>query len=1207
MKKIKRNHCCEEGIGKWIREKTDRSGFIVEAVIPQRMILCAAVGFAAFVILFCCGQIIAADSALSSSESSVAVSEESHSAIRKTLSLDGVWQFATDPDKIGEKEDWFAARKKLPVLAREGYVPERNGEIRVPGIWDNQGYGTETPKLKHNYVGHAWYKKIYEIPADWQGKEIFLTLGGVSRYAKVWVNGRSVGKETIGPTASFSFNITGFLQYGATNDLTIRVDNHQRWEVDAILGASSLNDYMDIEWGGLWGHVTLEARPKERLDDLYLRTNLKDSQCCVQAAIVHRNTADSVMLEIWDRGGKKVAENKEKLTDLKDQTTVTVSAKIDNPKLWSPDSPYLYRVRLTLCSGSKKLDSLESRYGMREFRAGGTTILLNGKPIYLRGYGDDHIYPYEFSMPTDKAMYLARLKIIKAFGFNHVRHHSTIMPHEYYDACDEIGIIPTGEFPIGYPQQLPGNQKWLAYVPKGTPVEPALDVYRERFEQVVREYRNHPCLLVWIMGNELWNGMSICRDFKEIANRLDPERFFCDSDGDWARYFQNGKDRDTLDLYFVLFDEWVSPIIPGKFKPRGFKKPVISHESGNFITFSRPDQIDLFEKGNFKDNPSLAGKCGNINHEKKMAEVKENNPKSPVLKSNYKPFWMTDGVQKLAEYKLSDEVEEWARASEEIYYIHHKYNVESARLNPEISGYHWWLIQDYWTTSNGLVDLFFRPKTIAPERVRLFNNDLVLLQDSLDLTVRSGERQKYDLYISNYSEKSVTGILERENTISAAGYKKTSAYPVVPAAVGKLTKITSVDELIPDVKEPSEMKMEVRLKDQGGKLIQKNIWKTWIFPRDQKINSFGKKVYASAEVCEIFPELKMELMPEGEVLPSDAVYAVFAMEPRLVSALENGAGIVLLGETSIFPCISVQYQQTWWKGGDSDSANNVGTFVYPTKMMKSLETEKWCQPHWFYLLNGAMKYYLDKFPQRPEVHIRALPSLVRVQDTAILFDVQVGKGTLVVSGLNHQGAKGRAENNAVVAKMIERAASKEKPKTIWPKSIIQITESVPEGMTLGFRRLLPSKYEDVRWKNFRSDNARSFTCRQDSKENHLSWRTMPVDKNGKAPIFIFAGGMGFFGQPKTDGFTLEINGKSVLKFDLPDENAKTAQWKSLDGKTVLTFEIRRVEPQDQFGVFKLAISPSLLTGDKKGETITVRSLGAGSRRWFSINPIADLK
>lgn len=374
-----------------------------------------------------------------------------------------------------------------------------------------------------------------------------------------------------------------------------------------------------------------------------------------------------------------------------------------------------------------------------------------------------------------------------------------------------------------------------------------------------------------------------------------------------------------------------------------------------------------------------------------------------------------------------------------------------------------------------------------------------------------------------------------------------------------------------------------------------------------KINSFGKKVYASADVGEIFPELKMELIPEMDVLSSDAIYVVSDVEPRITDALEKGAGVVLLSESTIFPCMSIKYQQTWWKGGDSDSANHVGSFVYPTKMMKSLETEKWCQPHWFYLLNGAVKYYLENFPKRPEVHIRALPSLVRVQDTAILFDVRIGNGTLVVSGLNHQEAKGRPENNATIAKMIERASSEEKPEVAWSKSVLKITESVPEGMIPGFRRPLPSKYEDVRWKSFRGDNARSFTCRQDNKENHLAWRTASVKKNGKPVTFIFAGGLGFSGQPVTEGFSLEINGKTVLKFDIPEENAKSAQWKSHDNKSVLKFEIKRFEPQDRFGIFKLTISPELLTGDKKGETITVRSLGAGSRRWFSINPVTDLK
>ena len=426
-------------------------------------------------------------------------------------------------------------------------------------------------------------------------------------------------------------------------------------------------------------------------------------------------------------------------------------------------------------------------------------------------------------------------------------------------------------------------------------------------------------------------------------------------------------------------------------------------------------------------------------------------------------------------------------------------------------------------------------------------------------------------------------------------------------APGELKTVCTVTEKLPEVEKPQELEICVALKNADGEIVKTNAWKTWVYPKAQSGDVGGKTVYASDDVRELFPNAQLSPIPADDTLAADAVYVVTFLEPRLANALESGAGIVLLGESQNFPCQSIQYQQTWWKGGDSDSANHVGTFVYDTPLMRTLETENWCQPHWYYLLNGAVKYYLDSLPERPTVHLRALPSLVRVQDTAVIFEVAVGKGTLVVSGLNHAGAKGRPENEASVIAMIERAANGEKPQASCPKSLIQPAESVPDGTVLGYRRALPSKYEDTRWKSFRGDNARSFTCRQNSKENFVSWQTAPVPENAESVTFVFAAGLGFSGEPATDGFALEVNDQPVLNFDLPPAEGASCEWKSADGKATLAFDIRRREPQDAFGLFRLTIPKSLLSEKNSGEKLSVRSLGEGSRRWFGLNPIVNLK
>lgn len=1108
---------------------------------------------------------------------------------RERLSLDGTWSFATDPEARGEADGWFVPGAKLAEMPLEGYAPEADGTIQVPGIWDNQGYGTRTDKLEHNFIGLGWYKRTFRVPAEWSGKRVFLTLGGISRLAKVWINGELTGPDFLGQVASFTRDVTPFVRFGEENDITICVDSFQHWEKDAVLGSSSINDYMEIAWGGLWGHVTLEAVGAERLDSLYVTTTVADQTVLhAKADILNQSAADTVHLELFDADGALAASSRASVGA--GAGDVAFDLPVPGAKLWTPDTPNLYTAKMTLLKGDVPLDEIQCRCGLRQFTIEGDRLFLNGRPIFLRGYGDDHIYPYEFSMPTNIEMYRARLRIIKSFGFNHVRHHSTILPHEYYDACDEIGVIPTAEFAICYPQQLPGNSRWKANVPEGTDTEPAMETYRERFTQAVKEYRNHPCILVWVGGNELWMGNEdypgqelYTKFFKETVEKYDPARFYSDTDGDWLNYFKQGRDRDSLDIAFALFDEWVSPIATDKFAWSTFKKPTLSHEAGNYITFSRPNQIELFADGRFDGNPSLAGR----------------DPKAPI-KSDFIPFWMTDGARKLKELGLDDQAEAWARASEEMYYIHHKYNVEGMRLNPGIIGYHWWLIQDFWTTSNGLMDLFFRPKSITPQRVRLFNAPLVLLQKDLKRTYRGADPCQARFFVSNFTDAPICGVLHCDLELASGTTRQSCGVNnILPGTVAEVMDISSV---LPEVDQPSELTIRLELQDDAGETIQSNLWHAMLYPKSVPLSQIdGRAVYADEDVLNIFPEAGMSPIPlEGE-LSSDALYVTSYLDERLTKALDAGAGVVLLGSGGIFPTESIQYQQTWWKGGDSDHTNHVGTFVYKTPFTEHLETADWCQPHWYTLLDKAVKFYLEKLPVRPNVQIRALPSLVRVQDTAVVFDAAVGKGTLVVSGLNHSKAKDQPESDSTLAALLKQAAAGPSGPAVMKAGDLATTDAVPEGTVLGFRRLMEGKYEQTTWKTWRGDNDPNIVCRQNSKENVLSWRTAPAPADGEV-TYIFAGGLGFTSSPASEGFVFEANGKKLFTFDVVPEEGDRFAWEGEGAR--MEFEVLRRSPSDAFGRFRLTLPESLRS--KAGTVLTVRSLGEGSSRWFAIYPFNNL-
>ncbi|MGA2258761.1 MAG: sugar-binding domain-containing protein, partial [Thermoguttaceae bacterium] len=219
---------------------------------------------------------------------------------RMRIDLDGSWKFATDPENVGEVREWFAPGKRLPRMPRPGYAASAKGEIRVPGIWDQQGYGTPTDKVHHNFVGKGWYKREVTIPADWAGRRRLLIITGVHRYAKVWIDRHYAG-EQIGYLSQFESDVTDYLVPGRTVTVTIQVDSKQRWEVDTMFGTLDLADYMDVAWGGIWGHVYLEARAEASLSQLHVQADVPGSACSASAVFCGKGgLADRARLEVLD-------------------------------------------------------------------------------------------------------------------------------------------------------------------------------------------------------------------------------------------------------------------------------------------------------------------------------------------------------------------------------------------------------------------------------------------------------------------------------------------------------------------------------------------------------------------------------------------------------------------------------------------------------------------------------------------------------------------------------------------------------------------------------------------------------------------------------------------------------------------------------------------------------------------------------------------
>ena len=677
------------------------------------------------------------------------------------------------------------------------------------------------------------------------------------------------------------------------------------------------------------------------------------------------------------------------------------------------------------------------------------------------------------------------------------------------------------------------------------------------------------------MGNEMGDSVPIAPELYRIAKGRDPTRPVIDSNGLRGRDWLNGRrDRATLDFFLVMFQIHQLPLDrPGKHTfpaPGRPAKPVISHETGNYGTFPRLDLIEQFTH-------------------------------------SFKPFWLTPVRAKLEKLGLLGEAELWAKNSERLYLLSHKLNLEDIRKNPYLSGYQWWLFQDYWTGSNGLVDAYFRPKKgIRAVEVRQFNADVVVLQDGLPLTCRGGEKLAPKLIVSNYSPEPIRRGRLTYRYLGTPGQKDRGlgGQSDLDVGQGEVKTVTSAEMSLQDVRAPRRVTLEAELTALGHKFG--NRWSAWVYPAEPPPPELNVPLFAGPVLVGALTRSGARPIPAGD-LPEKAVYVMRQPSPHVADAVARGASLVLLSPAGLLPTAPTRFKTSWWLGSEKDC--NVGTVVYDNPVTQGMAPDAWCDASWYRLLEGAQTYILDGLAPPPQVMVRALDVHRFCRSKALMFRARVGRGCLIVSGLRHfiHDRNAPPEAEWLLTRLIEHAASRPQPEAELPTKLLRdcaVNLAPPPGpYVLGYRRMITVAEKDD-WHSFREDSTTTYCCRQLAVGTRMEWEADPVapEHKGRAVTFIFAGGLGWRSQPKTEGFTLEVDSREVLAFDLTQTRGT---WASADAKVRMVFLPLRQLPEDTVGLFYITVAADRLT---PGEPLRlgVVSKGEGSRRWFGLNPYTDI-
>jgi beta-galactosidase len=891
--------------------------------------------------------------------------------VSREIDLCGSWQFETDPEDAGIREKWFEGDRQL------------RRQIQVPGAWNTQGVefdtkerlqrylakpveeklrgpGTEADRLFHVYPGPGWYRRVVHIPESWQGKTIWLKFGGVHRTADVWIDGRQVGAH-VGYVVPFEYDVTKFVSPGRDATITLRVDARRNRDVDPLMGCMDTLDFLYLTWGGVHRKVSLEATEDTWIENVFVVPHVSAEEAEVRVTPGHTGDAARrqlrVRVEVLDPQGQSVAAGERPLSV---DSLAVVTLELPGAKLWSPSRAYLYAAYVALLDGKNRLDEKRVRFGMREFRVEGGKFLLNGRPIFLRGYGDDCIYPNTIAPPTDPEEYRRRFQIVKDFGFNYARHHSWMPVPEYLDVADEMGIMLQPEFPIAYRWDLAAKPETKA-------------LYLKLWQEMIKRNRNHPSIVTWCMGNEIYDSFEQAPEMYKLARELDPTRPVIDSDG------VSRKPRPTLDFGVWQFNESSScGYKDPKYQFKPGPQPVVAHEMGYFVTLPDLRQIDLFRDG-------------------------------------LKPYWLYDARDKARKAGVDSGVEgvppsnrgldardtwnvyaQWVDRSNRLQAACLKTNIEAARRS-NLQGYLVWLFQDYPWCAEGVVDMFYRPKAVTAEQFRKFNAPTVLLTTQDRRNYRFGDRAEFLLCVSRYEQEPRQSATLRWELMGKEGNLAAGSQVNLTIPCGEVKQLTTIAFEVPHRPQAEQLRLVVRLEDTQG--IATNDWKIWCFPAERFVSE--KFVVLGSEwLHRQYPQsvVQTESLPsQTELLVTDR------WEPRVLDHLGAGGRVLVLSPGPVFPTATTRYRPSGWDPGDP--AGHVGTIFDPQHpAMKFMPSEGWCDLQFYDLIQGGKAILLDQTRVAGEPIVRMIDVPQRLERKAYLFETKVGPGRLLVSGFNFAAA-----------------------------------------------------------------------------------------------------------------------------------------------------------------------------------------------------------
>ena len=404
--------------------------------------------------------------------------EPQANGFREVLDLSGFWDFKLDPGDEGERLGWFRGLEAPRTIA-------------VPGSWNEQFEDA------FNYLGPAWYFRRCHVPRGFQGARIFLRVGSANYAARVWINGTLVGSHE-GGHLPFAFEVTKLAVPGQPLSVAIRVENELRPDrvpagnlppgsgLFSLLGGNPPTTFDFFPYAGLHRAVVLYSVPTSHVDDVTVRTTLEGEAGVVSVRVSQSGSARRGRARVRGEGGE--VEGAIEFAGREGQVTL----RVPKARPWSPEDPFLYQLSVSLSGPSgAELDRYDLEVGIRTVEVRRAKLLLNGRPVFLKGFGRHEDFPASGRGQNDPLI-VKDHALMKWVGANSYR--TSHYPYSEADMrlADRAGFLVIDEIPAVSLHFGDGEEN----------VRARLEQCRRQLRELVARDKNHPSVILWSVSNE---------------------------------------------------------------------------------------------------------------------------------------------------------------------------------------------------------------------------------------------------------------------------------------------------------------------------------------------------------------------------------------------------------------------------------------------------------------------------------------------------------------------------------------------------------------------------------------------------------------------------------------------------------------------------------------------------------------------------------